>query len=571
MTLKSTRRWWHARSWCDYGLNLMLYYGRHGRYTFRFDESVVTAYMNPATLEVVVGPRFPRGTARQVRFLQRGRQQRAAMLEAYVAHEAGHIRFSCRKPGGTLGALWNYLEDERIERLMTRDDGDLAQRFTMLGDVFAARNRKNYSGKTLEGCLAWRWEHDQSTPLWTPKNPGEWAQVRPLVEEAWTAPTSEDVVRIARQILAVLQIPEQTEPEFLLEHVSAGGGGSPQREEQPGSDGSGPGDGAGEQGGGDGADDQPDGGEGSQGSGDPHDAPAAAPGDQASGPDATPEAGTEPGSAGAGRGAEDADQPGGPGGVSTSPSKKPRIPELEAGDSEEADDLLDEVEGAARNLALALKPPTNPSLARPHASRGRYDYGRHVTGSERPFMHRNVPRRPGQADVRLLRDVSSSMEGARHSAARAADMMLHRACEAAGLPYTAVAFNERHSVIVQPGDTPMVARQRISALKCGGTTVLWPALNAALTLPVEPGRQPLVLVLCDGELTAADLERCKALIEANRAAIVVPILIGEAVQAKTVQAYEQAFGRSLVVRDHQGLAAELNSWLSTVYDRMLSA
>ncbi|MDR6218197.1 hypothetical protein [Deinococcus soli (ex Cha et al. 2016)] len=568
MTLNSTRRWWHARTWCDYGLNLMLYYGRHGRYTFRFDESVPTAYMNPATLEVVVGPRFPRGVARQVRFLQRGRQQRAAMLEAYVAHEAGHIRFSCRKPGGTLGNLWNYLEDERIERLMTRDDADLAQRFTMLGDVLAARNRKDYTGQTLEGCLAWRWEHDQPTPLWTPANPGEWAQVRPLVEEAWTAPTSEDVVRIARQILAVVQIPEQAEPDFFLEHVSAGGGGSAQREEQPGDDGSGPG-GAGEQDGGSGLEGTPDGtGPGTQGDGAAQPGGPGPSGDPASGPDDTP-APPGPGSAGSGEGG-DADDLGGPGGVSAAP-RKPSAPALDPGDSDEADELLDEVEGAARQLAMALRPPTDPSLARPHASRGRYDYGRHVTGSERPFMHRQVPRRPGQADVRLLRDVSSSMEGARHSAARAADMMLHRACEAAGLPYTTVEFNDSHAVIVRPGDAPMVARQRITAVQCRGSTTMWPALNTALTLPADAGRQVLVLVLCDGELTAPDLERCKALVQEARAATVVPILIGEAVNPKVVQAYEAAFGRSLVVRDHQGLATELKSWLSAVYDRMLSA
>jgi hypothetical protein len=136
-----------------------------------------------------------------------------AITVGVVEHEAGHIRHSGTKPPGTtIGWLWNALEDERQERLQALAHPELGDLFDFLGD--AVWYGTESTDRLLDGCLLWRWEHDRPAHerKFRPSTPGDvelWQQrVCPLVEQAWTADTSEQVTTIARQILQVLGLPE---------------------------------------------------------------------------------------------------------------------------------------------------------------------------------------------------------------------------------------------------------------------------------------------------------------------------------------------------------------------------
>ena len=54
--------------------------------------------------------------------------------------------------------------------------------------------------------------------------------------------------------------------------------------------------------------------------------------------------------------------------------------------------LLAQVEGYARDLALALRPPTPNQRPRPHRSRGELVLERALEGHERPFAYRERSR-----------------------------------------------------------------------------------------------------------------------------------------------------------------------------------
>lgn len=163
-------------------------------------------------------------------------------LRGLIAHEAGHVRFSCAKPAGeALGQLWNVLEDERIERRMAHAHQHarvpLGPAFDLLGDHLLALNLREAAKDKVAPedqpliwwTLVWRAGHDHPLFNHRPKDPRWEGGVRQLVEQAWVAETSEEVVELARAILEVLG----DEPPVELPDVSATGAGSEQREEQP--------------------------------------------------------------------------------------------------------------------------------------------------------------------------------------------------------------------------------------------------------------------------------------------------------------------------------------------------
>jgi len=150
-----------------------------------------------------------------------------ACCKAVAAHEVGHARFSGSPPEGRLLAqLENSLDDERIERGMARLYPILGAYFDLVGDVTWLANSATDPAddspfQVLGAALLWRWEHDR--PGWRRRskirlsetNQERWEQVRPLVEAAWDALTPEEVIEAARQILRILELPEDLpEPEL---------------------------------------------------------------------------------------------------------------------------------------------------------------------------------------------------------------------------------------------------------------------------------------------------------------------------------------------------------------------
>lgn len=214
--------WAQDPAWLAFTRQLAQYYtNRSGTqaWTIRFQaQDVADAYVLPSARVIVLSPTliFPAGPGIYRRRTFDRRTEVDLALRALIAHEAGHVRFSCAKPEGEqLGMLWNILEDERIERRMAHAHRharvSLVDAFDLLGDVYLtnglaslrSRGVAPQDANLLWWALVWRWAHDQPLFNHRPLDP-RWAQVRPLVEAAWVAETSEDVVDLARQILQLI-------------------------------------------------------------------------------------------------------------------------------------------------------------------------------------------------------------------------------------------------------------------------------------------------------------------------------------------------------------------------------
>ena len=236
--------WARSSRWLTFASQLTRYYtNRAGMNAWtllllRPDDDAI-AWASPSTRTIALNPTFPAATGPLT--LDRTPAPTLAHLtetnlRAYLAHEAGHVRFSCARPEQqALGHLWNSIEDERIERKMTAQHPQLKAVFTTVGDIHLQQlvneDRPEALGDAplLDWCLTWRWGHDH--PLFNdrPADP-LWKEIRPILEAAWDAPCSEDVIEAARTILELLGVPqeEQQPPD---PRVTATGGDSPQREE----------------------------------------------------------------------------------------------------------------------------------------------------------------------------------------------------------------------------------------------------------------------------------------------------------------------------------------------------
>lgn len=204
--------------WQEWFHNLLLTLSRR-RYTLIVSEKAPLGATDFTTKTVEVNPVsviFPRDRLerKQVRHAPSSRPKwQQAITAAVVQHEAGHIRYSGSKPNQpVLGWLWNALEDERIERLLAAAYPQMKASFEFLND--AVWYRATPTQNLLAGCLLWRWECDRVPddrkfyPA-TPEDLNKWSEeIRPLVEKAWIAETSDEVTEIARAILQRLGIPE---------------------------------------------------------------------------------------------------------------------------------------------------------------------------------------------------------------------------------------------------------------------------------------------------------------------------------------------------------------------------
>ncbi len=185
---------------------------------------------------VVVEPDAPRTWGAEARALPTTwgttRVERAGELEvlcarALAAHEAGHVVYTTTgvTTGGAHHHLTNILEDERIERLVARDDRRAAVDLAELGlrqwraGCAPAGTR---AARLVNAALYGRWdarrpagepsrlvlEDDDERRLWE-------EEIRPRVEEAWDAPDTGRVAVLAREILRVLGVAEKAEVEAL--------------------------------------------------------------------------------------------------------------------------------------------------------------------------------------------------------------------------------------------------------------------------------------------------------------------------------------------------------------------
>lgn len=213
---------WHKRfEWVKYANTLFRYYSRRGNYALRLETGKgYIASVTPKTRIVRLNPDFVTAPLQHVRAVrhspQRMRDHIIASMKGYLAHEAAHVRFSSEKPAGLLGQIWNSIEDERIERLMSQAHPDLAAIFTHIGDIHLTRSWDALRFDPLEGVLAWRWAHDHPTLRWQCNDPETWARVQPHVEAAWIESDPNKVEEHARAILEALGLPEQAQAPELM-------------------------------------------------------------------------------------------------------------------------------------------------------------------------------------------------------------------------------------------------------------------------------------------------------------------------------------------------------------------
>lgn len=513
----ASRPWWRTRRWQTYLQDLLLERGRRRFHLVVDDHAALGATNFQGRLVEVnpVGLTFPADA--QARAEVRSAPSSRLLWEqtitiALVEHEAGHICHSGEKPAAPLlGQLWNALEDEREERRQCRANPDLVPLFDLLGDA-AARESKP-TADLLAGCLLWRWEHDHAPDQrrFRPNSVDEarWEQaIRPLVERAWEAATSDEVTLLSRQILAILGLSEDAPiPADLPRSICAGAGGQRRKGDAP--------------------DGQP------------------VPSQPPLPPDGVPLPGRGAGTA-----------------VSPHPSQAEADPTA----------LLAQVEGFARDLALALHPPTPHAWPRPHRSRGELVLERALEGHERPFAFQSAPAPARKLSLLVLVDQSTSMgkradARSRISSAVTATMLLNRAAELAGIRlgiwgFTAGPTSAMHRPISR--GVSETARRRIAGMEGWGVAtqlapVFHQAVEALAACPRDEHR--LLVVLHDGELRPYDAAQVRAEVEtlAQQRILLQPVFIGD--DPRAVDANRAVFGRVLACSQVEELPALLRAWL----------
>jgi Mg-chelatase subunit ChlD len=511
--------WFRRKYWTDRASMLFRYHAQKIGYRVRFVESDGTAYVDLVRRDCVINPHFP-----SVPLGARHRQsdpllERDLWLEGFIAHEAAHVRFSCHKPLGRLGEIWNMLEDERIERKQSAGRPQLAQAFTRMGDTYLLTRGDNDDRSALAGCLYWRWAHDH--PLgWSSVEPELWDEVRPLVEASWVATSSEDVIQYAHSILELIDRahPESIESDLANSALVSATGGA------------GRGDALGISG------------EGAQTTGlEPTDEEQA---DQSPRVQADEQ-----------NGDEEEQSPD----AKTSALGGRGVNYDHPGDLTGAEIIVERVEIAADQLARALRPPEAPHFQRAHRSRGRFDYAREVAQRDRVFVQRVRPGRPEELAIAVLLDISASMFGERIDTALNATVLLSRACELAKTPMALATFGQQTRVVGDFGTAPDELRGSLESIELEDGTILHPAFKWGLELPSQ--HRKLLIVISDGSLDDHDCQRCQTLQLEHRAVTVLPILIGA--DDSTAEQYRRTFNRVLEVDHLEELPKLIISWIRT--------
>jgi hypothetical protein len=213
-------------------------------------------------------------------------------------------------------------------------------------------------------------------------------------------------------------------------------------------------------------------------------------------------------------------------------------------------DLAASVEGYARQLSKVLHLPITKHL-RPSSSRGALSCERYLDGSERQFLYRpklqhTIPL------LTLVQDLSSSMSGERHEAALQCAALVNRACALAKSPRQLIGFHHE-AFFVATRSTPFEeALRALCQLRPSGST----NLSQGLELAVQYQRPQLIVILCDGELTDADVRQCKTLVKRSRN-FMLPILLDEV----NAESYNEIFGRSHTLTNVDALTPIVISFL----------
>jgi len=157
------------------------------------------------------------------------------LTQGLLAHECGHAWFTGCWPDqseNALQELTNILEDQRIERSICILYPGVKPAVHLLGDLVYAGLEGRSEDARLQAytcCLAWRFAHSRTNEQEMLERmkvyaPGQrlWSEIRILVEKAWTAPDTQAVISLAREILLSLDLPVST-PSLGLVQVNAGG------------------------------------------------------------------------------------------------------------------------------------------------------------------------------------------------------------------------------------------------------------------------------------------------------------------------------------------------------------
>jgi hypothetical protein len=155
------------------------------------------------------------------------------LTQAILAHEVGHVLFTqgWKGNGSILKQLVNMLEDERIERCMRILYPGISVAFNVLGDRMLLQQGNlvdlNPGRQAVLCCLIWRWAHSRwgiesfpSRLMMSHKGHELWNLVRPLVEQAWDARSTDEVQVLAKKILDILHISPEEPPSFIKNNTA---------------------------------------------------------------------------------------------------------------------------------------------------------------------------------------------------------------------------------------------------------------------------------------------------------------------------------------------------------------
>jgi hypothetical protein len=508
----SVTTWWQDEAWLRWVRDTANYFSEHQYTHVVISPAVETASVNLETKLIMVTSQLPQINA-TITIRKAPGLHRVKLLRAFLAHECAHIRFTSKaKPKGTLGWLYNALEDERIERRMTEHYAQLGPLFRELGDIYLSEAQGPLNA--LSACLVWRWAFDHPEKPMRCEDP-LWEAVRPLVEQAWREDSSEGVLVLAQKILGILggQEPDQGLPNLSAPCAQQdSSAGTRQRSNPPHDDG----------------DKDSDG----------EDVAA----EILSRESPYPEDGS------------DSFEEGGVSQVESSKGKgdMPNPPDisLERG-REQLESLLKQVEPYAWHLGRTLMPPLERQGYVSHKSRGRFDFERYQRGDERYFLKKLDPQhRP--LGITLLLDLSASMnDPVRLQTAKLTSLMLHLACTLAGIPLEIVGFNVTAFRVKNLQDEFEQVALTLAGLRGVGGTELYPALQLV--------EQPIAIIVSDGELSPQDVAASRAFAK-QQPTFYMPFLI----DTIGAESYRTIFGRMIMVQDLSRLCYEVEHFLEAL-------
>ena len=192
-----------------------------------------TGFHSPKLRVIVVNPHF---------FADEPVETQFRATQGILAHEVGHAFFTDAWPTEddqqTLRWLVNALEDERMERAICIYYPGITALIRLIGDlIYQGTEQMDDSTPAemaLACCLSWRWAQGRAGEAEMFKRLGIeaeatielWYEIKPFVEVSWTAADTNRVIEIAREILAILELPEgYSLPDLPIFQIVMGAGG----------------------------------------------------------------------------------------------------------------------------------------------------------------------------------------------------------------------------------------------------------------------------------------------------------------------------------------------------------